>query len=105
MERHSHNVTGETALRVWRCLSVIRRRKMERLTRAAEKRRKSLDRRSHFQRSVIMAITHHFDYPAEKARQGAIILHKPWQRVVFFGGLALPVILLLFATLFPGVLH
>ena len=52
-----------------------------------------------------MAITHHFDYPAEKARQGVIILRKPWQRLVFFGGLALPVILLLIATLFPGVLH
>ena len=52
-----------------------------------------------------MAVTHSFDYPAEKARQGEIILKKPWQRVVFFGGLALPIVLLLFATLFPGVLH
>jgi len=52
-----------------------------------------------------MASTHSFDYPAEKARQGSIILRKPWQRVVFFGGLALPIVLLLLATLFPGVLH
>ena len=27
-------------------------------------------------------------YPAEKARQGEIILRLPWQRVVFIGGLA-----------------
>ena len=47
-----------------------------------------------------MALTHHLDYPAEKARQGAIILTKPWQKVVFFGGLALPVLALLFLTLF-----
>ncbi|MEJ8573274.1 hypothetical protein [Microbaculum marinum] len=26
-------------------------------------------------------------YPADKARQGEIILRKPWQRIVFFGGL------------------
>lgn len=52
-----------------------------------------------------MAITHSFDYPAQKARQGIIVLKKPWERVVFFGGLALPVILLLIATLFPGVLN
>ena len=52
-----------------------------------------------------MAITHSFDYPAEKARQGEIILKKPWQSVIIFGGLALPIVLLLFATLFPGVLH
>ena len=33
-------------------------------------------------------------YPAEKARGGQIILRKPWQRLVFIAGLALPVILL-----------
>jgi hypothetical protein len=27
-------------------------------------------------------------YPAEKARQGEIVLRRPWQRVVFIGGLA-----------------
>jgi hypothetical protein len=26
-------------------------------------------------------------YPAEKARGAEIILRRPWQRVVFFGGL------------------
>jgi hypothetical protein len=34
-------------------------------------------------------------YPAEKARGGEIILHKPWQRLVFVAGLAAPLILLL----------
>ena len=34
-------------------------------------------------------------YPAEKARQGRIVLRKTWQRVVFFGGLALAVIAVL----------
>jgi hypothetical protein len=37
------------------------------------------------------------DYPAEKARQGEIILRKPWQRVVFIVGLLAP-----FALLFIG---
>jgi hypothetical protein len=27
-------------------------------------------------------------YPAEKARQGEIVLRRPWQRMVFIGGLA-----------------
>jgi hypothetical protein len=26
-------------------------------------------------------------YPADKARQGEIILRRPWQRWLFFGGL------------------
>jgi hypothetical protein len=52
-----------------------------------------------------MAITHAFDYPAEKARGAVIVLKKPWQRVLFFGGMALPVILLLVVTLFPSILH
>ncbi len=26
-------------------------------------------------------------YPADKARQGDIVLRKPWQRTVFFAGL------------------
>ena len=29
-------------------------------------------------------------YPAEKARQGEIILRKPWQRIVFIVGLLAP---------------
>jgi hypothetical protein len=33
-------------------------------------------------------------YPAEKARGGEIILRRPWQRIVFILGLALPVLLL-----------
>jgi len=34
-------------------------------------------------------------YPAEKARGGEIILRRPWQRVVFILGLALPLLLLI----------
>jgi hypothetical protein len=34
-------------------------------------------------------------YPAEKARGGEIILRRRWQRIVFIGALALPVVLLL----------
>jgi hypothetical protein len=33
--------------------------------------------------------------PAEKARGGEIILRRPWQRIVFILGLALPILLLL----------
>ena len=29
----------------------------------------------------------HFTYPANKARDGQIVLTKPWMRIVFFGGL------------------
>jgi len=29
-----------------------------------------------------------FHYPADKARQGEIILRKRWQRIVFIAGLA-----------------
>jgi hypothetical protein len=32
--------------------------------------------------------TYPHGYPAEKARQGEIILKKPWMRAVFIGGLA-----------------
>ena len=35
------------------------------------------------------------EYPAEKARQGEIILRRPWQRAVFIIGLAGGVILAL----------
>jgi hypothetical protein len=35
------------------------------------------------------------DYPAEKARQGKIVLRKRWQRVLFIGGLAGVVVLAL----------
>jgi hypothetical protein len=34
-------------------------------------------------------------YPAERARQGWIVLRAPWQRWVFFGGLVAIVILAL----------
>jgi len=34
-------------------------------------------------------------YPGEKARGGEIILRRPWQRVVFILGLALPLLLLI----------
>jgi hypothetical protein len=34
-------------------------------------------------------------YPAEKARGGEIVLRRPWQRIVFVVGLALPFVLLL----------
>jgi hypothetical protein len=34
-------------------------------------------------------------YPAERARGGEIVLRRPWQRIVFAVGLALPFVLLL----------
>ena len=34
-------------------------------------------------------------YPAEQARQGEIVLRRPWQLVVFIGGLAGCVLLVL----------
>jgi hypothetical protein len=43
--------------------------------------------------------------PAQKARQGEIILKRPWQRIVFFSGLAAPILLLLIALLFPAAGH
>lgn len=45
------------------------------------------------------------NYPAEKARGGEIILRHPWQRLVFFGGLVVPILWLLFALLFPAAVH
>ena len=42
------------------------------------------------------------NYLAEKARQGEIILKRPWQKIVFFAGLAVPVLLLLIGLLFPA---
>jgi hypothetical protein len=33
-------------------------------------------------------------YPAEKVRQGEIVLRKPWQRIVFIAGLIVPFVLL-----------
>lgn len=44
-------------------------------------------------------------YPAEKARQGEIILKRPWQRAVFTAGLAGSVLLLVIALFFPGAGH
>ena len=38
-------------------------------------------------------------YPAEKARGGEIILRRPWQRVVFILGLALPLLLLFYLVI------
>ena len=38
--------------------------------------------------------THIAAYSAEKARQGEIILRKPWQRMVFAAGLIIPFVLL-----------
>ena len=37
------------------------------------------------------------DYPAEKARQGVIILRQKWSRIIFFGALALIVVVVLLA--------
>jgi hypothetical protein len=37
------------------------------------------------------------DYPASKARQGDVVLKRPWQRTVFIAGLAAGVVLLLFS--------
>lgn len=45
------------------------------------------------------------NYPAEKARQGVIVFRQPWQKIVFFAGLAAPVLWLLFALLFPAAGH
>jgi hypothetical protein len=41
-------------------------------------------------------------YPAEKARQGEIILRRPWQRYVFFGSLAAIVAMLLILRIMAG---
>ena len=49
--------------------------------------------------------THVFHYPAEKARQGEIVLRRPWQRNIFIGGLVGCALLLILATLFSGSLH
>jgi hypothetical protein len=38
-------------------------------------------------------------YPAEKARQGVIVLRKPWQRWVFAAGLVGSVVLALLLSL------
>jgi hypothetical protein len=32
------------------------------------------------------------EYPAEKARQGAVVLRHRWSRIIFFGALALIVV-------------
>jgi hypothetical protein len=45
------------------------------------------------------------NYPAEKARRGEIVLRRPWQKIVFFGGLVVPILWLLFAILFPAGGH
>jgi hypothetical protein len=38
-------------------------------------------------------------YPAEKARQGVIILRRPWQRIVFAAGLIGAVLLAILLSL------
>jgi hypothetical protein len=38
-------------------------------------------------------------YPAEKARQGEIILTKNWQRIIFFGAIAAAILLLVILRL------
>jgi len=38
-------------------------------------------------------------YSAEKARQGEIILRKPWQRIVFIVGLLAPLVFFLIGWL------
>lgn len=41
-------------------------------------------------------------YPAEKARGAEINLRRPWQRIVFFGGLIGAAVLLLILKLAAG---
>jgi len=41
-------------------------------------------------------------YPAEKARQGEIVLRKPWMRVVFMAGLVGCVLLVLVIRIIAG---
>jgi hypothetical protein len=40
-------------------------------------------------------------YPGRKARQGEIVLRRPWQRAVFIAGLAGCALLILLAILLP----
>lgn len=42
-------------------------------------------------------------YPAEKARQGEIILNTPTRRTIFFGGLAAFVLLVIVLRLFAFI--
>lgn len=46
-----------------------------------------------------MPFPHRIVLSAQDARQGEIILKRPWQRLVFFGGFAGAVLLLLVALL------
>ena len=41
-------------------------------------------------------------YPTEKARQGEIVLRKPWMRVVFMAGLVGCVLLVLVIRIIAG---
>jgi hypothetical protein len=42
------------------------------------------------------------NYPADKARQGEIILRRPWQRIVFLSGLGGAILLLLIGLFIPA---
>ena len=44
-------------------------------------------------------------YPAAKARQGAIVLNRPWQRAVFVAGLAGCILLLIVCPLLFAGAH
>jgi hypothetical protein len=41
-------------------------------------------------------------YPAEKARQGEIVLRRPWQRAVFIGALVACVLLVVVLRFIAG---
>lgn len=45
------------------------------------------------------------NYPADKARQGEIILKRPWQKIVFLSGLCGALLLLVIALLVPALGH
>jgi hypothetical protein len=48
---------------------------------------------------------HFHTYPADKARHREIILRRPWQRIVFFGGLVLPILVVLVTLLTTAAGH
>jgi hypothetical protein len=44
-------------------------------------------------------------YPSQKARHGELILRRHWQRTIFLAALAVPILWLLAALLFPVAGH